>query len=56
MMFRPAPAKRAEYSVTAANAFVVLLAHKAQKDVVNPLEAGVAKNATCLLPAYYKYY
>ena len=42
-------ARRAGYTVTVANAFYVSIAHEAQKDVVEALEAGDVKNAMCLL-------
>jgi hypothetical protein len=42
-------ARRAEYTVTVANAFYASIAHEAQKDAVEALEAGDVKNAMCLL-------
>ena len=42
-------ARRAEYTVTVANAFYASIAHEAQKDAVEALEAGDVKNALCLL-------
>jgi hypothetical protein len=39
----------AECSVAAANIFVALVAHKAQKDVVKALESCDVKNAMYLL-------
>jgi hypothetical protein len=42
-------ARRAGYTVTAANAFYTSIDHEAQKDVVEALEAGDIKNAMCLL-------
>jgi len=37
--------------VATANVFVASIAHKAQKDVVEALEAGDVKNAMCPLSA-----
>jgi hypothetical protein len=41
-------ARRAEYTVTVANAFFASVYHDTQKDVVEALEAGDIKNALCL--------
>jgi hypothetical protein len=41
-------ARRAEYTVTVANAFFASITHEAQKDAVEALEAGDIKNALCL--------
>ncbi len=42
-------ARRAEYTVTVANAPFASIAHEAQKEYVDALEAGDVKNAQCLL-------
>ena len=39
--------------VTVANAFYASIAHEAEKDVVEALEAGDVKNAMCLLKQVY---
>ena len=44
-----ASARRAGYMVTVTNASFASMAHEAQKDVVEALEAGDVKNAPCLL-------
>jgi hypothetical protein len=42
-------ARRAKYTATLANAFYASIAHEAQKDGIEALEAGDIKNAICLL-------
>ena len=42
-------ARRSEYTVTVANAFNASIAHEAEHDIVEALEAVDIKNAFCLL-------